>query len=169
MLEKGLEEQRRANLDTVDINSSRQINSFSNNGDGNLEKELVTQEKIQKLEGEVTRMRSESLKTIDELDKQNKKILDLKLQVSQKEIEIEILNNDIAQQKVERKQLSEMNTQIQSLKIENNGLVERLLKQSQQQIVSIDQADSAKKLLETQEELIMIKNILNEFQQVFPQ
>ena len=47
------------------------------------------------MEGEVARLRAECLKAIDELDKSNKKILDLKQQLSQKEIEIDILKSDI--------------------------------------------------------------------------
>ncbi len=57
---------------------------------------MINQEKIKKLEGEVARLRAESLKAIDELDKSNKKILDLKLQLSQKDIEIDILKNDLS-------------------------------------------------------------------------
>ena len=48
------------------------------------------------MEGEVARLRAESLKAIDELDMSNKKILDLKLQLSQKDIEIDILKNDLS-------------------------------------------------------------------------
>jgi hypothetical protein len=66
------------------------------NADAIQEKELINQEKIKKLEGEVARLRAESLKAIDELDKANKKILDLKLQLSQKDIEIDILKNDLS-------------------------------------------------------------------------
>ena len=91
-------------------------------------KELINKEKIKKLEGEVARLRAESLKAIDELDQSNKKILDLKLQLSQKDIEIDILKNDLSQQEIEKKQLSDMNQQIQVLKVENNGLVEKLVK-----------------------------------------
>ena len=57
---------------------------------------MINQEKIKKLEGEFARLRAESLKAIDELDKANKKILDLKLQLSQKDIEIDILKNDLS-------------------------------------------------------------------------
>ena len=45
----------------------------------NYDKDLINEEKIKKMEGEVARMRGESLKSIDDLHKANKKIIEFKL------------------------------------------------------------------------------------------
>lgn len=84
LLEKGLEEQKRANLDTVAGSGNRQ-------DDGSEEKQLILEERVKKAEAETEKMRAQRLITLQELKEKKQELLDLQIKISNNEIESKTL------------------------------------------------------------------------------
>ena len=122
-LEKGLEEQRRANLDQ----SNRSDQKDKSTPDQSAEKELVLLSRAQKAEKQVEEMRSEKIVAIDETKKLKTRIVELEVVVSQKDMEIESLKLTPEKYKARyAKQIQELNEAIAQLKIERNDLQKKI-------------------------------------------
>ena len=134
LLEKGLEDQRRANLDTVAASSRAD--------DGGQEKYLILEERAAKSEAETEKMRAERLLAIEELNKEKQKLINLQVQISNHELENNTLKEQLTQQSTQLKHLEELNKENHVLKQEKSQLLEKLTKQ---------QADVAKANLIQQE------------------
>lgn len=70
LLEKGLEEQKHANLDTVAGSGNRA-------DDGSQERNLILEERVKKAETETEKMRAQRLVALEELKEKKQKLLDL--------------------------------------------------------------------------------------------
>jgi hypothetical protein len=84
LLEDGLEEQRRANLDSARVNP--QANSARAT-----EKELILLDRVQKAESQEEQMRNERLVAIDEQKRVKTQLMEAQLRLSKKDLEIEHL------------------------------------------------------------------------------
>jgi len=130
LLEKGLEEQKKANLD----------NYGQANEQGRLEANLVLEERVAKAEGEVEKLRAENINSIEMLKKEKSAFQDSQMQNSQLKLEIKTKDEKIVAKEATIDQMQEMNNQNKMLTLERNELRQQIseLRASQEKLKNIE-------------------------------
>ena len=104
-LERGLEQQRRANLDTV---NERNVEVDRD------ESTLILQERAEKAEQEIERMRSEKLQASESLSQSERQLADARLKLGQLQMEIVQLRQDAQTKAIESEERKVLQEELQS-------------------------------------------------------
>lgn len=110
-LDKAIEAQKRANLDTVSLHSRQEVDSN--------EARLQAEERFERAERELEQMRSEKLQVSERLWKLEKELADARLKVGQKDLEMKSMLEDA---QVRKHQQAERELHVQEIQRLKNRL-----------------------------------------------
>lgn len=140
LLQKGLDDQKRANLDGANEGKNLSI-----------ERNLILEERVSKAEADSEKMRGERLLAVDELKAIKQKLSESQFKCSQIQMELNNANNNLSSNKVPLKQLEELNNENKALTLERNDLQQKLSeKQIDQGKLSKHEAEQGLQDLKTQ-------------------
>jgi len=92
LLEQGLEEQKRANLDSYGQGNKQ----ASQEANSSIERNLILEERVAKAEAESEQLRAQRLNAIEELKAQKNKLQEALLELSQVKMEFKIIEDKLA-------------------------------------------------------------------------
>lgn len=145
LLQKGLEEQKRANLDNASAQKNQSVQ----------EQEAILQERIQKADAELERMRGERLVALEENKKLKQQYQDKEILISKFQAEHTRQKSLIQQNQVSIKQLQDLNQENQILKQEIQSLRDQLTE-------AIKNAGKTKELVDVKQQLIIVQTSFDE-------